>query len=123
MNLLHTGSRPEPKPAHDCRTWFPNGNPFEKIEWCNGNWVVKEVGPSPARRVYCPVSKYTSIAQDVAQHFAGQEFKTRDIVEVFFVDMLVANQIVQYLVRYEMVEKVGFTREGRAGMSIYKGNK
>jgi hypothetical protein len=123
MNLLTIGQLPAIKQAHNCQTWFPNGNPFEKIEWCNGSWVVKEVGPSPARRVYYPVSKYTSIAQDVAQHFAGKEFKTRDIVEVFFVDMLVANQIVQYLIRYEMIEKVGFVREGKSGMSIYRAGK
>jgi len=123
MNLLYAGSRPESKPAHNCQTWFPNGNPFEKIEWRDGVWQVKEVGPSPARRVYCPVSKYTSIAQDVAQHFAGQEFKTRDIVQLLCVDMSIANQIVQYLVRYEMIEKVGFVREGKSGMSIYRANK
>jgi len=123
MNLLTIGQLPAPKQAHDCRTWFPNGNPFEKIEWRDGVWRVKEVGPSPARRVYRPVSKYTSIAQDVAQHFAGQEFKTRDIVQLLCVDMSIANQIVQYLIRYEMIEKVGFTRQGKAGMSIYRANK
>jgi len=123
MNLLAITQPPAPKQNHSCATWFPFGNPFEKIEWRDGSWVVKEVGPSPARRVYCPVSKYTSIAQDVAQHFAGQEFKTRDIVELLCVDMSIANQIVQYLVRYQMIERVGFIREGRAGMSIYKAGK
>jgi hypothetical protein len=123
MNLLTIGKLPATKQSHSCTTWFPNGNPFEKIEWRDGVWQVKEVGPSPARRVYCPVSKYAEIAKDVAQHFKGQEFKTRDIVEVFFVDMLVANQIVQYLVRYQMIEKVGFVRQGKAGMSIYRAGK
>jgi hypothetical protein len=123
MNLLTIGQLPALKQAHNCQTWFPNGNPFEKIEWCNGGWVVKEVGPSPARRVYCPVSKYAEIARDVAQHFAGQEFKTRDVVQLLCVDMSIANQIVQYLVRYEMIEKVGFVREGKSGMSIYRANK
>jgi len=123
MNLLTITKPPAPKQNHSCTTWFPNGNPFEKIEWRDGVWQVKEVGPSPARRVYYPVSKYAEIARDVAQHFASQEFKTRDIVEVFFVDMLAANQIVQYLVRYQMIEKIGFIREGKAGMSIYKGSK
>jgi len=123
MNLLNLPQPPAPKQAHDCRTWFPFGNPFEKIEWCNGNWIVKEVGISPARRVYCPVSKYAEIAKDVAQHFAGREFKTRDIVQLLSVDMSIANQIVQYLIRYEMIEKVGFVREGKSGMSIYRAGK
>jgi len=123
MNLLAITRSPAPKQAHNCQTWFPNGNPFEKIEWSNGNWVVKEVGPSPARRVYYPVSKYAEIARDVAQHFAGQEFKTRDIAEVFCVGMPAANQIAQYLVRREIIEKVGFFRDGKAGMSIYRANK
>lgn len=123
MNLLAIAQPPAPKQNHNCETWFPNGNPFEKIEWRDGVWQVKEVGPSPARRVYYPVSKYTEIAKDVAQHFAGQEFKTRDIVQLLCVDMSIANQIVQYLVRYEMIEKVGFTRQGKAGMSIYRAGK
>lgn len=123
MNLLHIGSRPEPKQAHNCRTWFPNGNPFEKIEWVDGVWRLKETAKAKEKREHCAVSKYAGIAQDVAKHFAGREFRRRDICEFLDAPHVVVDQVVQYLARYEMIEKVGFIQEGRRRMSIYRTKK
>lgn len=125
MNLLHTGSRPEPKPAHNCKTWFPNGkNPFEKIKWEEGRFVAI-VNYRPSLRLItsktrAKTSKHLENAEYVLQEFKDVNFSCEEIYAELKIDAIDAYQIIQFLLRYSKIEKVCIVAVGKKRVQFYK---
>lgn len=125
MNLLHTGSRPEPKPAHNCKTWFPNGkNPFEKIKWENDRFVAI-VNYRPSLRLITSkakskTSKHLENAEYVLQEFKDVNFSCEDVYVELKINAIDAYQIIQFLLRYSKIAKVRIVSAGKKRVQIYE---
>ena len=125
MNLLHAGSRPEPKPDHDCKTWFPNGkNPFKNIKWEDGRFVAI-VNYRPSLRLITSktkskTSKHLENAEYVLQEFKDVNFSCEEIYAELKIDAIDAYQIIQFLLRYEKIKKVRIVSEGKKRVQIYE---
>jgi len=125
MNLLHTGSRPEPKPAHNCKTWFPDGkNPFKNIKWEDGRFVpTVNYRPSSSliiSKTRQKTSKHIVHAERILQKFKNVNFTCEDIYVELQIDSAQAYQIIQFLIRYSKIKKVCIVAAGKKRVLVYE---
>ena len=125
MNLLHAGSRPELKPAHNCKTWFPNGkNPFKNIKWENGRFV-STVNYRPSSLLIISktrqkTSKHIRHAEHILQKFKNVNFTCEDVYVELQIDLSQVYQVIQFLMRYSKIKKVEIVKTGKKRVLIYE---
>ena len=123
MNLLHAGGRPEPKPAHNCKTWFPNEkNPFENMKWENGRFVTtSNYQPSLIiSKTKQKTSKHIRHAEHILRKFNEINFTCEDVHLELQIDLVHVYQIIQFLMRYSKIKKVGIVKTGKKRVLIYE---